>query len=1242
MAELPTESNLLEPSRNTGSLRHLLPYEVQLCKALGITPEEYAYFQQLTDAYDGKRPKEYDLVPDVSNDALTVAIISLVLGVASTALSIVLAPKPRAPQLQAAAPQQQQQDAPPQLTTANITGASRFTTTTGFDSIQQLASLGETIPLIFANRTNSVGGVRVKTLLLWSQLLSKNNGQELKALLLLSLGQLAQRPEFDGLAIGDQTLKNYANAKLAMYSRLNGGRILEEDRYPEGSLTASPSADVFSVYDDIDAVYAPWVSGTRSPSTQIQFGCYNPMVNGTVYKLPYELILIYSGPGTDATIQAEASRKRNKLAKNWPTRAGFTYVEGTEIDNTCTYTIAGSQENAKNPTYSPWGLDDVNAATEDRRIIADTQIQLGNLYLAGTAQVVCTNISTDEIWELGDQKVFTFKVVAPGSITSVENLGAAVLPSYGGVLQRFSTGTVANSRACDVTEIGLKSTVWKQINGFANVNSQPSSDKINYYQEKNGAIQLGTVNRYHKRISFFKLEIRPLGVPDAAWTDLSNNKLFAVEGNTPQAQYNFVRITHPNGQYEYQFVPYPGSGVVTDYINQTVYFLGGTKLERYSVDEYNITFNGYRKALTADVLTNPDWVVGEQPKAPVGAITSIKPLSFGSARPTEKYRSVEKETVTDERYTFGQFTSTSCPLNPQYAWFEWKDNICGRPLNSTQLYWNGQLVSASSGYTRGSLRYTARAGRNGLTTAYQTYSIVRTYTKNVTRTRTRDKAPEATETVGAEGGTGTGATVEVKRWENGRYEYKLTAPGTGYTPADELTITALGRTQTITLTTDAVNYTNKSLNIYDAVADIGKYDVERMSHMDNPEHQIVYVNEQIKVEEDAEGAPYTNLALLGLRLNASREWSTFSQLTAYVKKGVVVERLIDDNGDPTTTLTGPTNNFAEIAYALLTDERLGAGTAIGADAVDRDRMTIAARFCRANGFTWDGVIANPLNLRDFLFENAAYCLLDFTILGGQFSLIPSVTYNPTTFVIDKDRAVDIKALFTDGNIRNLKVSWLDAEERRLFKAVIKYRQETDNGFPQEKILSIRLSDAQGGTDFDPEENFDLSNFCTSRAHALQFGQMALKVRKEIDHAVQFETTPASAMGLLPGEHFRLVSEATHTSRFNNGAILADGTIVSTTTFVDGTYPILYWEPGTTSVQSAEMQVIDGACSTTAVRGTVFTLADNTTTSRVYKVETLTLTEDGFVEVTASYEPVFAGMQMATLDWLLTDFVVEES
>ena len=1132
----------MEPSRRSGGMRHLLPFEVELCETLGLSKEEYFYFEQLSQAYDGKRPEGYELIPDVDN-ALTVAIISLVVGVAGTAAAILLAPKPQAPQLQQqtpVAPQQQQEQLAP-IQTENITGATRFTSNVGFDSIQQLASLGETIPLVFANRIGNVGGIRVKTLLLWSQLLSQSIGQELAVVLLLSAGELAARPDFEGLAIGDQTLKNYTKARLAAYFKPNGERIKNIDKYGEGLLPEPSSQgsnwqDVFTVFDDKDNRFKPWFCGTRSPSTQTQFGCYSPIVNATPFRLPYELVMIPRASGTNPAIAAQSELKKNKLDRDYSTRAAFTSTSVSGSDTLLTYVITGGE--VDEDKYDPWGVDDIHAAVEDRRIIADDQIQLSGLYMAGSAQAVCIATSTPNIWELNTEKSYTFRIEEDGYyevfsdptllINDPNNNDKLITPNptWGPVLQRLSIATIANNRACDATEIGLKSTVWKQISGFPNVNSVPDPGTIGLYERNNGSISLGSVNRYVRRISFFRLQIRLLGTGNDAWTTLNNDRLFAVEGNTPSPKYNYIRVYHPKNQYEFRFVPVPGSEVVREWINEKVYFLGGGNRTGFSANDYTVVFNGYLKQITTSLTTNPDWTLGQAPPPSVGAVQDISPLSVGRL-----------------------------------------------PDAGDDVLFNEELP--------------------------------------------------------ASGGSGTGCYIQAILYSNGYVEFSIDQGGTGYENGETITLNVRRRTFEFTVKTDAEIDAQLVLNLHDAVADIYKYDAENSSHTSGPEHAVVYVNEIIKQEEP--GPEYTKLALIGLRLASSTEWSTFAQLSAYVQKGVLVERLIDDNGNPTTSLVAPTNNFAEIAYAVLTNTEWGAGKFIGKEAVDRDRMTLAARYCRANGFTWDGVLGSAVNLRNFIFENAGYCLLDFTILGGKFSLYPTATYN-SSYVISNSVPVQIKALFTDGNIKDLSVTWLGPEERRLFKAVIKYREEKLNGFPEERMLSIRLKDAEGGSETDPEEEFDLTSFCTQRNQALKFAKMALRLRQLVDHSVTFQTTPAAALNLAPGQHFRLVSECTHTSRFANGVITPDGVIVSAEGLANGAYNIIYWQPGTTEVKQTRITVSNGYCENVDVRGTVYTLANSTTTSRVYKVETLAMGEEGFVEITASHEPVTDGLTMETLNW----------
>ena len=66
--------------------RLLLPYEVQLCEAVGITAEEYwEFFDRVVQA-EKQRAKEYEYAPEINAEitTTTLAIIQLVVGVALT------------------------------------------------------------------------------------------------------------------------------------------------------------------------------------------------------------------------------------------------------------------------------------------------------------------------------------------------------------------------------------------------------------------------------------------------------------------------------------------------------------------------------------------------------------------------------------------------------------------------------------------------------------------------------------------------------------------------------------------------------------------------------------------------------------------------------------------------------------------------------------------------------------------------------------------------------------------------------------------------------------------------------------------------------------------------------------------------------------------------------------------------------------------------------------------------------
>ena len=1305
----------MESPRIFGGGRALLPHETQLCDALGITEEEYWQFVYLIESVNGKRSKAYDLIPNIVNmppvaiAPLTIFGVGIgfygvvAIGVALSYVSAALTPKPRAPKT------------PPSLLTEGAASAKRFAPQTGFNSVQELADLGEVIPLVFTKReeiefNNNIklftGGTRVNSRLVWSQLLSKGTHQQLKACFVLSSGQITTPPDFSGYAIGDLLLKNYTNAKIAVY--YNGGvapdkgsedrnvsqddeensnygenRLKQSNKYDEGILVPEKDRNGAEMVDDIFSVDSDYTegpsnkvfSGVRSPSTQTKFGTFCPMPNQMRFQVPYELVLKPKDTKTGDDIDV----KRRKIATYFPRYAGFMRVNGVEpaedvnrvqlqIGDKVQYTIGDMDPETNLGSFDPWGKEDVRNSVDSDRERIDDNIALGESYMIGNCFGVCVEIPQQGLWERGNYKDFIFEITDLGSgdhsidiRTGVEGLQMAHSPDQLNILQRSAIATVSNNRNCDTTEIGFKSTVYKQITGFPNVNSHPGGysyanpkGTLNSYQDENGNISLGGMNKYCTRYSFFRLQARKAGTDDAFET-IDDGKPFVIKGRTPQPQYNFIRINHPLGQYEFRFQPYNGNDIIRFYLNNDRAIVrllkDNCELQADTFESeitgliYQFRYSGLNINLNKSDVCNTEFFLGK--------IIDTRHTVSGLSQTSQGVIPLEggfKYALKETQY----ITRTDDFDNRSYVYYS---GYRGKYL----YYWKGELIGESEGFPP-VLQYDDTTQFRGSTIQARgwrySYRQIERYTLE-----SGPAEPVATfddiELTGGETDIPNfphnKAKVQIKLYDNDVAAWTVTDGGGPYRKGTKLNIPSVsGGGKTFSGLSDVVpvlgldkdfpvevldddgdeavtGITNiwpggssegsahihsRNLRPLDAVADFISYEAEVPSHMENPEHEIVYVNEMISNTP----MPYSNLAMGGIRLNSSKEFASFTQFSAYFKEGISVKRLIDGG-------VGPTNLFPEITFALLTDPQIGAGDLIGVKSVDEERMTIAAKFCRANRLFWDGVIVDEKNLREFIFQIAAYCLLDFTILGGRFALYPSVPFDEN-FKIDPNQKIQIKALFTDGNIKNLKASFLSPEERQNFQGFATYRKEKLNGFAEPKTLGLRVKDAK---DEDPREGFDMSLFCTSFEHASTFLKYALKTRELVDHGVSFQTTPQSAMHLAPGDYIRLHSEATHTSRFANGVITEEGVIQSQKEITNGTQ-IIFWKPGDSDVSEPTAIEINNNLAASKFRGCVFTVPDTSITDRVYKVESMTYAEDGLIEISGSHTPLTANKTLAILDY----------
>lgn len=1102
MAEFSRDRGGLEPARGPQYRKALLPWEREVCETLDITTEDYFEFFDLVTQHQIEEQGR-ELVPDIRNDATTIAIISLVVGVLSTAASFLLMPKPRSPE--------QKQGKP--FASEDIRGRTKYAPLAEFDSVQDLATLGSLIPLIYTLREDDHGGVRAESQLIWSRMRNLPIYQELRALLLFSAGKLGGDPEYKGFAFGNNKIRGYMAAKLAIYfSRgekkdKNKPFVAQEDRrYDESEKNVGTTNKVF--YTSIGGrELRGCFCGTVTPSQSAVFGQYSPIRNGHGWK--YDFKWPGKGDGEKGDVKAIIFGTRRKHVAGY--HSGRTMLTGTienltyrirDVDSETAWLATYPNENTpeigtenhfnwEGRLYKYAGMrdgsseaDDAGGVKEGMNAIeqskqeADATLDVGELYLIGSDIYRCTGRNNSrgqqgtpyERGKTGDVYYYLKREKDPGfrkGYTSLSNIkttnSSDVYDETHVPIQKVAIGAIATTRKVDFLEIGIKSTVYRQVGGYPNITQFSSKDLPNEYAKNNQSWQPGSITTYYGRLSLFRLEIRRNDKDD--WFDWNQGMLFAVYGATPQPQYNQMYILPPTKDfYEFRFIPVCGNVWIANkyYKNRQVLYMN-SRMGLHTEDDIR---GGY------------------------------------------------------------------------------KVKIKGRKIFISELFDMDSKFFATS-----------------------------------------ERAPRQTNP-------------------------------------------------------------NSLLN------DFWYFSADTTSNVNEPEHQITWLNEYVENSDEwyaDESKQYANLAYAGLVCQSSTEISTFSNFSAYFREGMLVKKLL-----PSSNFFGSTNNFPEIVYDLLTNRRHGVGEYVGVNSTNEERITRAAQFCKANGFYWDGVISDASNVREFIFQQAAYQLLDFEIRGGQFSLFPTIPYK-SDYTIDFDaKAGDsnfqIKALFTNGNVRNFTTTFLPPEDRQLFTAELKYREEEVNGFPETRLTRVRLSDQNGGYHRDPIEVFDMTQFCTSRRHAIRFAKYALRIRQLVDHSVTFETSPDAAHALAPGDYIRLGVSMQHqeknrdyTLRLRTGSVAPNGTLqVNKSTIIspDG-IPVYYWRPGFDGVREGTLKEQDGYVTNTALHGCMFTRKITTSEARIYKIESISYTEESFVEIAASYVPITKDGKMRLLEWDNDEFVIED-
>lgn len=1199
----------------------MLPSDRYLAELLGLTDEQYELWRDEVRrrAMQGPQPA---VVAGLDPFTQTL-LITLAVSIGSSLLSIALAPS---------LPKRGGEIRQRSVLGKTQTSLASLAPRAGFDAVQEVAAIGEPIPVIYANRETidgvTYGGVRVNATLLWSQIWSLGGSQLLRAVFMLGEGPMASVDPL-GWAIGGNSIGSYdlgssganqSSARITIYHRPDGGRIAGTDRVAGRSAANDPgsagTSDVF-LARGIGGTYQPVFSAAAKPATSTTFGLYQLIGNNLGIKLNPVI-----RPATIARVKPRGSSGNGNVVCDFDQFILVRRLKEAAFFSSRSGVISGSFGLGDTFTYRLSRSSDYLTSFQSN---ADSGVWTSSVAVESNPVIYQSGTNT-RITGFGFANRMT--VTSPAVVSSGDGLEVTATFDIDTVLQKLIDDNAA------VGQYVVK--YWIQVEkGDQTIQSKfdvaitvrPSRYLFNgEVDEDSGPVEVLTSPRRLRAVIVFpieELDAYSETAADVASTVTGRQKSWddaLVQGELYKCGSALAVCTGRD----------PSDKI---FVSDSEDGAEGTGVRIDSTFEV-------ARAGTAATVTNALIATDGTTEATRQTATSAPHLlrcALANVSTTSECRIVE----VGLRSTLGQRigglcnfrdTLTLADADGRACLFREGDNVKRGTKLNVDVYQSGVVSTIEERYSffRVSFRevgdgaFTTLAPCFGVrgSTDQPTFNYLALQMASMKRWEFRFEPLSGWE---IRSGTASGDLVIL--------DAKLTSTVTGTSGgvtwrANGETVTRSRSTFTIT-TTKRANIglpqvdDNNYLDAWGKLAEAFVYEEVQSSASNGPEHEIVYLNE---IRENAATPQYTGISLVGVSARSAFEWRQFSQLSGYITGGGRVRRLLNSLSE------GPSHLLPDLALDRLTNAKYGPGR-VTDDLIRLNNFQTAAQWCLDRKYFFDGgVIISEESPRQWIADTAAAMLLDFREVNGQYDLVPFLTFDVVTH----------KALFTAGNIDEgtFQYESIPVDDRQPVRVSVKWRQErssvnpTNPGlFPEEREVLVREA-APHGSDALPVESIDLSDFCTNENHAIDVAKFQLRIRRLRDHTIRFRTTydglEGISAGIGPGDYIRAALDVTVFDQFNNGIVLGNGKIVSTTALANGTYDVISWTGIGNINENATLTVSNGQGTPT---GIIFTVKQTSTRVRTYQISKITPTEDGKYDVEAVHMPTGSdGKLLAAADW----------
>lgn len=1225
-------------------MRKLLPYEHQLIETLGITEEEYWQFylaqQKYTDIKAGT-------ILDIRNEPIsTVALVLSIVGTLAQVAAALLAPKPEVPNAAVA------------KRTRNAIFAPRY----GFNSFQEVARYGEPVNLIYTNddENTSGGGIRVNTSLVWSAVQSFGTSQYIQMQAVVGAGDIEEFA-YGRTAFGQATLRDFAAQRFWLYSNGNGGPLVFSDfkSVQGGSSQWDPAGDGVG---EGGLVYRASQGGRNSvdgfsqafsPSSNNTLGLYSVVpINVWVLERKEDGTLLREVTVEGEQQQVVKAQAKDELGIYIPDRGlyGVNYwpADWAEVYGTGprpAFPKNGSIELVFEEDDAEIKEDTEEAALNYRSALLST-IDASSLYKLGAAKFQLVN--ADKGSDRKAESVFRFLCVEPGvlceedydiksylqkeldleedlalykeQLATLEAERTTYGPIYtGAALSKFEELTLE----FDDIEDKIEAATLILRGELAN---QQLYDIVKDQGEFKGITR--RIEALQEQIKIWNDRIDDLndGIADELdrprderdrdrIADLKQRKKDRQQdkrGAKGEIDKLFERLT-TKAIEEGLFDEKPGTGLREE-------------RRRLKRQKNRIKERLGKLAATLDRDTNAEQARDNDWQSRYQAIQKEIDSIEKQLRNPESFNDHFNVKCLAKIDEISYSTITNCDIID----FAFKSKIFKRISGRQSIYGETKEPKhkdADNGLRVRTAMFWVLYKKTGSADAYKRIKTVFAIrkgveTENYTGLRfvfnTKDKWAFKMEPIidlAAELRTHTGgqdipiAYLETRIYKNAGGGKTIDLGGDGF-------VFFRGRLLETKKRLPPINNNPGFVDEWGVFS--MRSDTQIAFSFDNgPEIALAAVTEQ--QTEAFSPLLYQGLSMLGFNAYSGKGIQDLRSLSAYVLKGKKV-RKIDDNGNY-GAITTSTSYAPEIFLDTVLDEENGIGAYANINGIDLPSLGLAMKFCKANNYHMDCVIAEPQSWREFWATVAPFSLLEFAKIGGREALLPAVPYDTYGKV---SRIITISALFNQGNILedSYKEEFIDyGDNTEDLIATIVYRgTEDDDSFASNTSVELRLRDANEASCI--RQTFDLSNFVSRRVQAIHYGMLLCQQRRYARRAVEFKTFPTESP-VAPGSYIYVQTDQNQWDSLTSGVIEANGqlNLPLSEGIESASRQALIYKGGQGVKNLGTISITNNASQALlAYEGWLIVLGNQLTSKRVFRVTEVTMEEEGEVTIKAAEHP----------------------